>query len=86
MVTTKKRKPPQLKIGDKVNWRGAWGSEKTKPAKVTGLIKTTRKRSKDGKDVNSVSWGRKEYFIADLDNGHWAYGTQLTKYRKPRKK
>ena len=75
MATTDK-----LKVGDKVNWRGAWGSEPSKVATVTGMQKCPN-GSKYGKDINSADWnvvksGRT--IVVDLDNGHWAYGSQLT--------
>ena len=78
MATTNK-----LKVGDTVIWRGAWGSEPPKEAKVEGIQKCPQ-GSKYGKDVTSADWdtvmnGRT--IVVDLDNGHWAYGNQL----KPKK-
>lgn len=76
-------KASKLKVGDKVMWRGAWGTESAKVAVVTGMQKCP-KGSKYGKDVNSANWdlvmnGRT--IVVDLDNGHWAYGDQLKPIR-----
>jgi hypothetical protein len=71
----------KLKIGDKVIWRGAWGTEPPKEA-IVESIQLCAVGSKYGKTVQSVDWktvrGGNRGIIVDLDNGHWAYGTQLT--------
>ena len=71
----------RLKIGDKVIWRGAWGSEAPKQA-IVESIELCGVGSKDGKDVKSVAWttfkdGGSRSITVTLDNGHWAYGNQL---------
>jgi hypothetical protein len=60
-----------LNIGDKVMWRGAWGSQPAKEAKVTG-IQLCAVGSKYGKDIKSTKWEtvRKGKIVVDLDNGH----------------
>lgn len=67
----------KLKIGDKVKWRGAWGSEPEAIATVEGIEIT--KGGKYGKSVEEVPWS--EVFgrnvTVDLDNGHWAYASQI---------
>lgn len=75
MGTTKQSK---LKVGDFVMWRGAFGSEPQKRVKVEGIQKCPS-GSKSGRDVNSVDWSsvNSRTIVVDLDNGHWAYGTQL---------
>jgi|TARA_R110000824_G_scaffold44153_2_gene128629 hypothetical protein len=49
-----------LRIGNKVNWRGAWGTYPPEEVTIIG----------DGMKGGEV--------VYDLDNGHWAYGRQLT--------
>jgi hypothetical protein len=49
-----------LRIGNKVNWRGALGAYPPKEVTIIG----------DGMEGGEV--------VYDLDNGHWAYGHQLT--------
>jgi hypothetical protein len=67
----------KLKIGDKVMWSGCWGSEEPKEATVISISKTTRPREKYGEDVDEVDWACN--FTVCLDNGHWAYDTQLSR-------
>jgi hypothetical protein len=49
----------KYEVGQRVMWRGGFGTEAAKPATITGTG-----------DKN----GRPLY---DLDNGHWAYETQI---------
>jgi hypothetical protein len=71
---------PVLRIGDMVMWRGAWGSEPAKVAKVTG-IEVCAVGTKNGMSVSNAKWttvkSGKKTIVVDLDNGHWAYGSQL---------
>ena len=46
-------------VGQRVMWRGGFGTEPAKPARIIGL---------------GDKRGRPLY---DLDNGHWAYETQI---------
>jgi len=66
-----------VKIGDTVLWRGGWGAEPEKRAKVIGL-EITQWHEKDGKEVNEADWSlaQDDCLLFTLDNGHWAYGTQ----------
>lgn len=68
-----------LKIGHRVNWRGAWGRQAAKEVTVTGI-----EIGCVGKTGHTVGWtfweaieGRNT--IVSLDNGHWAYGNQISK-------
>ena len=69
-----------LKKGDTVIWRGSWGNDLPKEAKVTS-IEICPNGMKNGEEVNEVPWdmvnGRN--VVVDLDNGHWAYGDQISK-------
>jgi len=67
-----------LKVGDKVIWRGCWGSAEPKEAIVTDITKTQNYREKHGQNVQECNWT--DYFIVDLNNGHWAYNFQLTPF------
>ena len=49
-----------LRIGNKVNWKGKYGTGPVKEVTIIG----------DGMEGDLV--------VYDLDNGHWAYGHQLT--------
>ena len=65
-----------LRVGDKVRWRGSWGANPAVEATVTNIVVG----GKSGQDVLAVPWngvqGRE--VVVDLDNGHWAYGSQIT--------
>ena len=68
-----------LKIGDEVSWRGAWGSQASKIAVVTEIEVTNG--GKYGDAVNSVEWSKvyDRNVVVTLDNGHWAYGEQISR-------
>jgi hypothetical protein len=72
-----------LKIGDTVNWRGAWGTQKAENAVVESIQRGRFDGDKDGKDIESVSWsslskGDRRYLVT-LTNGHWAWANQIDK-------
>ena len=67
-----------LKVGDTVVWRGCFGSEEAKNAVVKGIELCEKRRSKYGVKVTEVPWDKKDYIIVSLDNGHWAYGDQIS--------
>ena len=69
----------ELKIGDEVSWKGAWGSQASKRAVVTEIEVTNG--GKYGDEVNSVEWTkvRDRNVVVTLDNGHWAYGEQISR-------
>lgn len=69
-----------LNVGDTVKWRGAFGSEAPKEVKVNS-IEICRDGDKNGRSVDCVEWSRvnSRNIVVDLDNNHWAYGTQLSK-------
>ena len=68
-----------LKVNDTVTWKGSWGSDAPKQAKVTGIMINCM-GCKDGDEVQETTWdevtGRNA--IIDLDNGHWAWGFQIS--------
>jgi len=67
----------KLKINDKVSWRGSFGSDAPKTAKVIGIELT--KGGKYGEPVDEVDWKlvTDRNITVDLDNGHWAYASQI---------
>ena len=72
----------RLKVGDKVIWRGGWGFDPPETAKVKGIEMNCV--NKEGTPIRSIDWSKvnTRSVIVNLDNGHWAYGTQITPYRK----
>lgn len=68
-----------LRIGDAVNWRGGFGTDAPKPAKVTRIERTHSQDAKHGTPVECLSWDwiRNHGAVVDLDNGHWARGGQI---------
>lgn len=66
-----------IKVGDSVSWRGAWGSQPAKLAKVIHIEKTENPRQKYGYAVNEILVIEKNHGVFSLDNGHWAYGDQI---------
>lgn len=71
-------KNTRLKIGDKVMWRGAWGTQPPVETTVTE-IEICSIGSKHGRPVKSVSWDKvvDRKVLVILSNGHWAYGDQI---------
>jgi hypothetical protein len=69
-----------LNVGDTVNWRGSFGSAPAQPAKITGM-EWCRMGCKEGRRISYIDWdaANTRQLVVDLDNGHWAYGTQLSK-------
>ena len=76
-------------IGDTVEWRGGWGRDPDRRAKVVGLTITAAPREKYGRDVQTAPWAivaenRVVFTLekADDDDGrpfsHWAYSFQVT--------
>lgn len=67
----------KLKVGDTVLWRGGFGSDAPKKAVVEGIEITNG--GKYGDPVDEVDWTkvRDRNVTVDLDNGHWAYASQI---------
>lgn len=68
-----------LSIGDTVLWRGGFGSAPMEYAVIEGIDECERRRDKYGTPVTEIPWAYIEYACVSLDNGHWAYGEQLTR-------
>ena len=71
-----------IKIGSKVSYKGAWGSQPEKEVTIIGIEKCAREGMKEGKPVGSISWESKDYGVYDLSDGHWCYGYQIVKLIK----
>ena len=69
-----------LKIGDKVWWRGGFGSEPAKLAVVEGIEITGG--YKYGDSVDEVPWSEvyDRNVTVDLDSEQWAYADQISRY------
>lgn len=69
----------KLKIGDVVSWKGSFGSDAPEDVVIEGIEITNG--GKYGQPVNEVEWSmvRGRNLTFDLDNGHWAYASQITK-------
>lgn len=72
-----------LKVGDTVMWRGAWGRDAARPAKIENMELCEAPRMKEGVRVRAVDWADKARLVVDLDNGSWAYGFQIEKMEVP---
>jgi hypothetical protein len=74
----------KVRIGDNVKWRGCFGMDAPRSAVVTGLEITDAPRTKYGREVEEASWElvRQNRVLFTLDNGHWAYGEQISKKEK----
>lgn len=66
-----------LKLGDVVLWRGGWGSEAPKLVTITHLELCVEEGDKYGVPVAELPWSEKGRAVMNLDNGHWAYGSQI---------
>ena len=67
-----------LRVGDAVLWRGAWGFEEPKTARVAVIELVERGQKNGGVPVDAVPWSAvPDHVVVTLDNNHWAYGRQL---------
>jgi hypothetical protein len=68
----------RLRIGDQVIWRGAWGTQAPLRVRVEA-IDAVEPGEKYGTEVTEMAWTlvREDRAVVSLDNGHWAYGSQL---------
>lgn len=69
-----------LKIGDKVAWRGSWGTGPLQEAVIENITVTDYPREKYGDDREETDWElvRLNRVCVCLNNGHWAYGEQIS--------
>jgi hypothetical protein len=67
----------RIQVGDTVMWRGGFGRDSAREAKVTSIEICPHKREKYGTPVDSIRFPDKDFGVFMLDNGHWAYGEQI---------
>lgn len=69
-----------LKIGDKVLWRGGFGSDPAKVAIIESIEVTNG--GKYGNQVDEIDWSKVKGrdVVVDLVEGNWAYGEQIRPY------
>lgn len=66
-----------IKIGDTIIWNGTFGYDDPKTAKIIYLELCKNKHDKYGVPVEFISIKDKNRAIFNLDNGYWAYGSQI---------
>lgn len=68
-----------VKIGDTVNWKGCFGMDAPRAAKVVSMELTDYPRAKYGKVVNEVTAEQiaENRVLFTLDNNHWCYSEQI---------
>ena len=66
-----------IKVGSRVMYRGCFGVDPAKEAKIESITKALEKRSKYGCSTKSIDWDEKEYGCFILSDGHWRYGEQI---------
>ena len=69
-----------VKVGDTVSWRDCWGTSAPRDAIVKRMEITDQPRSKYGNgpvDEVSEDLVKENRVIFDLDNGKWAYASQI---------
>lgn len=66
-----------LKVGDTVLWRQTYGSTRSIAAKITAIEACSRPGIKYGVPVDAVPESLVPSCVFDLDNGHYAFGTQI---------
>jgi hypothetical protein len=77
-MSYEQHEPAILRVGDTVKWKGSFGADAYEFAQVM-CIELCEPGNKYGDEVEAVPWavcGSREV-VVNLDNGHWAYGTQI---------
>ncbi len=69
-----------LNVGDTVIWKSNFGKGPETSAKINRM-EWCQVGSKEGQSISYIHWSRvyTRQLVVTLDNGHWAYGTQLVK-------
>ena len=67
-----------VKVGMKVMWRGGFGFDAPKEATLEYIELCEDEHEKYGEPVSEVRAEDLYRCCVDLDNGHWAYGYQIT--------
>lgn len=64
-----------LKVGDKVIWRGAWGTQLPIETTIEGMELCAE--GVCGEDITECVEDNYLDCVFDLANGHWCYGHQI---------
>lgn len=67
----------KIKIGSKVSYKGAWGTQPEKMVTIEGIEHCKREGDKYGTSVKEIPWVMKDYGVYNLSDGHWCYGYQI---------
>lgn len=70
-----------ISVGDTVMWRGTWGQDAAKPAKIIDMQLCEEERMKYGIDIEKAYLKDKNRLCVVLDNHAWAYGFQIEPIR-----
>lgn len=71
-----------ISVGDKVMWRGAWGSEMPQKVTVDSIEVCEHPRGKYGVSVEAAYWSDKERLVLTFKEvNNWAYGFQIEKIK-----
>ena len=65
-----------IRIGTKVVYRGGFGFEGRKVARVTHIEQTFHPNEKYGHEVDEVTYSQ-DHYVLNLDDGHWCYSHQV---------
>ena len=68
-----------VKIGDVVNWKGCFGLDAPRSAKVVSMELTQFPREKYGNTIYTATADQvaSNRVLFTLDNGHWCYSEQI---------
>lgn len=77
-------KAPVIRVGDRVYWRGGWGRDTPRIARVTSISYPVPHGDKYGPAAVEVPWDDLDRCVVDLEGGHWAYGHQIEPLREDR--
>jgi hypothetical protein len=72
---------PIIKVGSKVIYKGAWGSDQEKEVEVLRIEKCENEGDKYGTQVDDILWSEKDYGVYDVSDGHWCYGYQIVELK-----
>ena len=65
--------------GDVVYWSGAWGRQPEHIARITEIVDEQTGEIMQNVKCSELTGSGRRYTVS-LDNGHWAYGFQISKY------
>lgn len=68
-----------LHKGDEVLWRGGFGNDAPISAVVISIEVVPPGEKEGGFMVDSIEWDKIHTAVIDLNNGHWAYGDQISR-------